>query len=142
MPLVLVIDDDPQMRATMRRMLTSSGHTVIEACDGHEGLAAFRARAPDVVVTDIVMPEQEGFQTIIELRRATRRAKILAVSGSWVAGEIDFLAMAKRLGADLVMQKPFRAAELQKAVNRLATAAATDSSSLHDSVTTGGATAT
>ncbi len=128
MPLVLVIDDDPQMRATVRRMLTSSGHAVIEASDGCEGLAAFQSHAPDVVITDIMMPGKEGLETIIELR-ATGHAKILAISGSWAGGDADFLQMAKKLGADLVLQKPFRAAELQEAVNVL-TAASTESGSL------------
>lgn len=128
MPLVLVIDDDPQMRATVRRMLTSSGHTVVEASDGYEGLAAFQSHAPDVVITDIMMPGKEGLETIIELR-ATGHSKILAISGSWAGGDADFLQMAKKLGADLVMQKPFRAAELQEAVNVL-TAASTESGGL------------
>src|ERR1700674_1146446 len=100
MPLVLVIHDDPQMRVTVRRMLTSAGHTVIEASDGCEGLAAFQSHAPDVVITDIMMPGKEGLESIIELR-ASGRSKILAISGSWAGGDADFLQMAKKLGADL-----------------------------------------
>ncbi|HEX4080675.1 MAG TPA: response regulator [Rhizomicrobium sp.] len=126
MPLVLIIDDDAQMRATMRRILTSAGHRVVEAADGREGLAAFQSHAPDVVVTDLVMPEKEGIETIIELRRANHRTRILAVSGSLVRGDLNFLAMAGELGADLVLEKPFRAAQLQEAVNSLAAAARPD----------------
>ena len=117
MALVLVIDDDALMRATIRRMLTF--HTVIEASDGREGLAAFQSRAPDVVITDILMPEKEGIETIIELRRVNRHVKIIAISGGGSSGTLDFLSSAKKLGADLVMQKPFRAVELLAAVNSL-----------------------
>lgn len=132
MSLVLVIDDDPHMRTAMRRMLTAVGHQVIEASDGCEGLAAFQSHAPDVVVTDLVMPEKEGIETIIELRRATRQTRILAVSGSLVDGGASFLAMAKRLGADLILEKPFRAAQLQEAVNRLAAEAACTTNEMTD----------
>jgi CheY-like chemotaxis protein len=120
MSLVLIIDDDPQMRTVIRRILTSAGHRTIEAGNGREGLDAFRSFAPDIVITDILMPEKEGIETIIELCKAKRRAKILAVSGSFTDGGIDFLAIAGKFGADLVLQKPFRADELQDAVSRLA----------------------
>ena len=120
MALVLVIDDDAQMRATIRRMLASSGHSVIEAGNGREGLAVFQSRAPDIVVTDIIMPDKEGIELIIELRRTNRRTRILAISGGGASGTVDFLSVAKKLGADLVMKKPLRAAELQEAVNGLA----------------------
>jgi two-component system chemotaxis response regulator CheY len=126
MPLVLIIDDDAQMRKTMRRILTSAGHEVIEAADGREGLAAFQTHSPDVVITDLVMPEKEGIETIIELRRVAQYSRILAVSGSLVDGNSSFLAMAKKLGADLVLEKPFRAAQLQQAVDDLAAAARPD----------------
>ena len=126
MPLILIVDDNPQMRATMRRILVSSGYSVIEAGDGREGLELFRSHAPDVVVTDIVMPEKEGIETIIEMSRAASRTKIIAVSGSLAAGGPDFLTMAGRFGADLVLQKPFRAAELQKAVKTLLAPAKTE----------------
>jgi CheY-like chemotaxis protein len=127
MPLILVIDDDPQMRATVRRILASAGHTVVEAANGREGLTAVRSGVPDVVITDIVMPEMEGIETIIELRRLNPGLRILAISGSFSAGGADFLPMAGRLGADRVMQKPFRAAALQEAVHELVAAAAKDS---------------
>jgi CheY-like chemotaxis protein len=126
MSLILVIDDDPLMRKTIRRILTSSGHTIVEAGNGREGLAAFESSAPDIVITDILMPEKEGIETIIELCKAERRAKILAVSGSLAGGGTDFLAMASKFGADLVLQKPFRASELQQAVTTLAAASGTE----------------
>jgi DNA-binding response OmpR family regulator len=117
MALVLVIEDDALMRATIRRMLAS--HTVIEASNGREGLAAFKLRAPDIVITDILMPEKEGIETIIELRAASSLSKIIAISGGGSSGTLDFLTSAKKLGADLVMHKPLRAAELLAAVESL-----------------------
>jgi CheY-like chemotaxis protein len=117
MALVLVIDDDPQMRSTLRRILLSAGHVVSEASNGREGLALFQSRPPDVVITDIIMPEKEGIETIIEMRRGGHGSKILAISGGGHAGKVDFLSVAKKLGADRVLQKPIRAAELIEAVN-------------------------
>lgn len=119
MALVLLIDDDPQLRNTLRRIVASAGHTVLEASDGREGLALFNSQPPDVVITDIIMPEKEGIETIIELRRSSHGSKILAISGGGHAGKIDFLTVAKKLGADLVLQKPIRAAELLNAVASL-----------------------
>ncbi|HEX3430954.1 MAG TPA: response regulator transcription factor [Rhizomicrobium sp.] len=127
MSVVLIIDDEPQMRSMMRRVLAAAGHSVVEAGNGREGLAAFQSYAPDIVITDIIMPEKEGIETIIELCQATHRAKIIAVSGSFTHEGPDFLTMASRFGADVVLQKPFRAAELQHAVERLTAAARTDS---------------
>jgi CheY-like chemotaxis protein len=119
MAQVLLIDDDPKMRTTLRRILESAGHAVLEAGNGREGLSLFQSRAFDVVVTDIIMPEKEGIETIIELRRTARGSRILAISGGGHAGKVDFLAVAKKLGADLVLQKPIRAAELLRAVATL-----------------------
>jgi CheY-like chemotaxis protein len=119
MALVLVIDDDPQMRNTLRRILASAGHKVLEASNGRDGIALFQSHAPDVVVTDIIMPEKEGIETIIEMRRLGCGSKILAVSGGGHAGKVDFLTVAKKLGADLVLQKPIRAADLLHAVGNV-----------------------
>lgn len=124
MALVLLIDDDPQMRSTLSRILASAGHAVVEAGNGREGLAMFHARPPDVVVTDIIMPEKEGIETIIEMRRMSQRSRIVAISGGGHAGKVDFLTVAKKLGADLVLQKPIRAAELLRAVDNLFPSAA------------------
>src|SRR5579872_6774863 len=78
---VLVIDDDPVARVTMRAILEDQGYTVTCAANGKLGLNAFRMRRPDLVVTDIIMPEKEGIETILELRAVWPQGPIIAVSG-------------------------------------------------------------
>jgi CheY-like chemotaxis protein len=114
---ILVIDDEAEVRQTLARML--AGHAVHEAADGGAGLALAAELAPDLVVTDILMPEKEGIETIRELRRAHPRVRILAISGGGQSGTLDFLDMARALGADAALAKPFRRSELLEMVERL-----------------------
>jgi DNA-binding response OmpR family regulator len=116
---ILVIDDDTQMRRMMKRVLVQAGHTVHEAANGRLGIEAFRAHRPAVVVTDILMPEQEGIETIRTIRRGAEGTGIIAVSGGGYSHNMLFLDMARQLGADLALAKPFRAAELLDAVTKL-----------------------
>jgi DNA-binding response OmpR family regulator len=116
MALVLVIDDEPQMRRMIRRILSAAEHDAIEASNGREGLAMFQKYRPDIVVTDILMPEKEGIETILEIRRATAATGIIAISGGGVSDNLMFLDIAKKFGADAVLAKPFRAQELIDAV--------------------------
>jgi YesN/AraC family two-component response regulator len=80
--------------------------------DGLRGMAMFRSEQPDLVITDIIMPEQEGIQTIAAMRKARPDAKIIAISGSGSLGNTDFLKMARSLGAMDIVSKPFDADEL------------------------------
>lgn len=118
---VLVIDDEELVRDTLRRALESAGIEVVVAADGREGLKAYLANPTDVVVTDILMPEKEGIETIIELKREHPDVKIVAISGGDRAGNTDFLEMAGLLGADRIMQKPFRPKELLATIEELFT---------------------
>lgn len=108
---VLVIDDDEALRKVMHRMITSAGHEVIEAANGHDGIQVFRAAPADVVVTDIIMPDKEGIETIMELRKLAPHLRIVAVSGGTPGLNLDVLAMAKTLGANAILPKPFRKEE-------------------------------
>ncbi len=119
---VLVIDDEDLVRDTLRRALESAGIEVTVAADGREGLETYLANPTDVVVTDILMPEKEGIETIIELKRENPEVKIVAISGGDRAGNTDFLEMAVLLGADRVLRKPFRPRELLAAIDDLFTA--------------------
>ena len=120
MALVLVIDDDPLLRTMMRRALEAAGHQVRDAENGDVGMRMIAAYRADVVVTDILMPEKEGIATIRDLRRVGHSAKILAVSGGGDRlGRLDVLGMARSLGADDVLPKPFHPQELVDRVARL-----------------------
>jgi CheY-like chemotaxis protein len=115
---ILVIDDDAAVRETLRLVLESAGHSVTCAEDGERGLEAFETVRPDLVITDILMPEREGIETSLELRRREPGQPIIAISGGGRAGGADFLAMARRMGADAVLPKPFEPDELLDTVAR------------------------
>src|SRR5690348_15772000 len=80
-PTVLVIDDEAVVRQSLETLLETYGFQVALARDGAQGLAAFRRIAPDLVLTDIVMPNQDGIETILTMRRERPAAKIIAMSG-------------------------------------------------------------
>ncbi len=111
---ILVIDDDADMRAMLEQTLNSAGHEVTLAADGREGLEQYRRKPADLVITDIYMPNQEGLETIIELRRHFPEVAIIAMSGRAAAGPM--LSLAQKLGAVEVLHKPFVAEELLAAV--------------------------
>jgi DNA-binding response OmpR family regulator len=116
---ILVIDDEYLVRYTLARILRRNGYEVVTAADGERGMAVFRNVAPDVVITDIFMPEQEGFATIRQLRSERPDAKIIAISGPGQIGNSDVLAIARRLGANDVIRKPVDADELLSRVRQL-----------------------
>ena len=103
---ILLIEDDNDLRATIARLLQSHEHTVLEAPDGEKGLRIYQRNAIDLVITDIFMPEKEGLQTIIELKRAHPALKIIAISGGGRHGKLEYLKHAKYLGADRTIEKP------------------------------------
>jgi DNA-binding response OmpR family regulator len=109
---ILVIDDDHMVRYALSRILQRSGYDVVTASDGKRGMMLVREELPDVVITDIIMPEQEGIETISLLRHQYPRMKIIAISGGGRIRNVDFLEMARSLGADDVISKPFEADEL------------------------------
>jgi DNA-binding response OmpR family regulator len=119
MARILVIDDDDDVRRAIRRHLESDGHEVVEAPHGKAGMKLFRDRPTDLVVTDLFMPEQEGLETIRELRRSFENPKILVVTGAAPGGAFDFRAQATLLGAGAALSKPFTREELLTAVHAL-----------------------
>ena len=98
------------------KILAADGHEVVCAGDGVAGMAAFRKVDPAIVITDILMPEQEGIETIVTMRRERPRVGIIAISGGGSIGDIEVLRMARLLGADDVMPKPFHAKDLRSRV--------------------------
>lgn len=123
MSRILVIEDDNTMRMIVTRMLKSAGHEVDEASNGVEGLGVFKENEPDLIITDIVMPEKEGIETIRDLRHLVPDARIIAISGAVAYGAVanSYLRFAQRLGADEVLAKPFVAADLLRLIDRLLT---------------------
>lgn len=113
---ILVIDDDPHLRAMLRRTLEHAGHVVHEAEDGEEGLAMAQAEPPDLVVTDIFMPRKEGLETIMDLRRTNRGVPVIAMSGGGARGAIEHLETADKMGAACTLTKPFSREEVLAAV--------------------------
>ncbi len=119
MPFILVIDDDDQFRTMLREMLERAEYEVADAPNGKEGIRLYRENPADLVITDIIMPEKEGIETIMELKRDFPDVKIIAISGG---GQIDpekYLYMAGRLGAKRTFAKPVEREELLKAVGEL-----------------------
>lgn len=117
MKKILVIEDNPIVRSTVGRILQSGGYEVISANDGLQGVAAFRKEHPDLVVTDIIMPEQEGIETIRQILAERPNAKIIAISGGGRIGNTDFLQIARKVGAAEVLPKPFDPDDLLQLVS-------------------------
>lgn len=120
MARVLLIDDDRRLREMLCRMLAGEGHAIIEADNGSSGLVRLREQPADLVITDILMPEQEGLETIIVIRRDFPNVKIIAISGGGSQSHMinNYLSYAKTFGANYALAKPFTLWELLEAVRR------------------------
>jgi len=116
---ILVIDDDEQMRTLLRQVMEWAGYQVAEASNGREGMRLQQKVMADLVITDLIMPEQEGLETITELKTRYPRIKIIAISGGGRIGPEAYLPAARELGADRVFSKPFDVKELAEAVKEL-----------------------
>lgn len=119
MARVLIIDDDELVLETMELALAGAGHDVQSARDGAEALKIALAMRPDLVVTDIVMPQREGLETIRALRRDQPEVRIIAVSGGGSSSKGDYLEVARKFGADRVLRKPFTPMALRRIVDDL-----------------------
>jgi DNA-binding response OmpR family regulator len=112
---ILVIDDDLLLLRMILRILAAEGHEVLTASEGSRGMAIYHRENPDLVITDIVMPEREGLETILALRRHDTQVKIIAMSGT----DTEMLDVAWLIGADAVIEKPFRPHELLDRIRAL-----------------------
>jgi CheY-like chemotaxis protein len=119
MARILLIDDDDSVRTVLLLTLAHYGHTVVEASNGKQGLELFRGGNIDLVITDIVMPEKEGFEVLMKIRKKNPALKIIAISGGGLHNAAHYLHTAKLLGAAKVLAKPFSNEELMTAVNEL-----------------------
>ena len=119
MARILVIDDEPYILLMLKKMLERVGHTVDMAVNGEEGLETFQKTPADLIITDIVMPEKEGLETIRELKKQHPMLKIIAISGGGRIDSREYLTSARLFGADLIFQKPFKQKEILEAVKKL-----------------------
>ncbi len=115
---ILVVDDDDAVRSSIKFLLDLEHYSVITAENGRDALSKFHAVKPDLVITDLIMPEQEGIETIIALRKIWPYGAVIAMSGGGRIGSIDILLMAQGLGADFTIVKPFDPNELLGLVKR------------------------
>ena len=119
MKRILVIDDDTQIREMLREILEREGYQVEDAKNGREASAIHRNKPTDLVITDLIMPEQDGIETIMEFIEKYPTIKIIAISGGGRIGSHDYLEMAQALGAAKTFRKPFKRAEIVQAVSEL-----------------------
>ena len=117
MASILIVDDDPDIRSLLRIMLNVRGHDVKESENGSLAVKEVQRQHFDLVITDLIMPDKEGIETIIELRKNHSDIKIIAMSGGGLGRQQDYLAMAQKLGATRTLEKPFGIKELNEAVD-------------------------
>jgi DNA-binding NtrC family response regulator len=120
---ILIIDDDEIVRDILSAMLTTAGHEIRLASDGTQGLQAFTEMTPDLVITDMLMPDKEGVETISDIRKLAAGLPIIAVSGGGHIGNLSFLLIAQKVGASRTFDKPFSPDEMLDAVSELLAAA-------------------
>jgi two-component system nitrogen regulation response regulator NtrX len=116
MPRILVIDDDPDVRGSLGKILTRAGYEVVAAADGRAGIELQHKEPADVIITDIFMPGLDGLQTMRQLRKEGSSVKVIAVSGGDRTGTVDLKEHARLLGAFKVLAKPFEIRDVLAAV--------------------------
>lgn len=116
---ILIIDDDEQIRVLLEQMMHWAGFEVMVAENGKVAMQLQNANPADLVITDLIMPEQEGLETISRLKREYGGIKIIAISGGGRIGPEAYLPAALELGADKVFSKPFDVQEIVDAVREM-----------------------
>jgi CheY-like chemotaxis protein len=119
MSSILVIDDDAAVRQVVGEMLRLAGHDVTIAENGRIAMERLGDQSFDLIITDLIMPEQEGIETIAEIRRRDADVPIVAISGGGRLGPGDYLETARYLGADATLAKPFGRQELIATIDAL-----------------------
>ena len=119
MPPILLVDDDIHICKLIRNMLEQDGYPTVSASNGSEAMQLFKDHRPDLVITDIVMPDKDGLETIMELKKTNHAVKIIAISGGGKVGPKSYLSLAERLGAAATLEKPIDRDQLLATVNAL-----------------------
>jgi CheY-like chemotaxis protein len=121
---ILLVDDDDAIRELLELVLQRKGLQVVKACDGREALSLYKKQEFDLVVTDLIMPDKEGIETILEIRAMKRPIRILAISGGGRVDQSMHLNLARSVGADRVLAKPFLPKDFLDVVEELLAAPA------------------
>lgn len=116
---ILIIDDHDEFRKMLKLTLEQAGYVVVQAANGKEGLASYQKDQIDLVITDIFMPEKDGIETILELKKINPDIKIIAVSGGGIGHKSLFLDTVKDFGVQKTFEKPFDSEELLTAIKDL-----------------------
>jgi CheY-like chemotaxis protein len=126
MARIIVIDDDPALLRVVARALTSAGHSVLRCENGRKAIEFLAQEDADLLITDILMPEMDGLETVRAVRKLRPQLPILAMSGGGSFGPVDYLGIASAFGTTAVLPKPFLPAELLAMVQRLLVTGASD----------------
>jgi CheY-like chemotaxis protein len=119
MPGVLIVEDDKELREMLKLSLLRRNFTVLEAENGKAAITHFKPLITDLVVTDLIMPEEDGLKVVIKLRELKPSIKIIAISGGGKVGPGSYLNLAKALGADAIYSKPFSINDLITKIEQL-----------------------
>lgn len=119
MPGVLLVEDDKELREMLKMSLLRRNFTVLEAENGKDAILHFKPSITDLVVTDLIMPEEDGLKVVIKLRELKPSIRIIAISGGGKVGPGSYLNLAKALGADAIYSKPFSINDLIVKIEQL-----------------------
>jgi CheY-like chemotaxis protein len=117
--VILIIEDDKEFREMLKTALAVKDHIVIEAENGKEALIRFKPGVTDLVITDLIMPDEDGLKVIMKIRQMKHAIKLIAISGGGKAGPGSYLDLAKALGADAIFSKPFSINDLLSKIEDL-----------------------
>ncbi len=119
MACILVVEDDKDLREMLKASLIKRKYMVLEASNGKEALIRFNPAITDLIITDLIMPDEDGLKVIMKIKSIKPSIRIIAISGGGKAGPVNYLNMAKTLGADEIFPKPFSLADLLKKIDEL-----------------------
>lgn len=119
MARILLVDDEPLLRETLKTALQGVGHIVAPASNGDAALKMLAAASFDVIVTDVLMPETDGLEMIMRIRKQSNNVRVIAMSGGGRMRNMDMLEFAKNFGADAVIAKPFLPKQLISLINNV-----------------------
>jgi YesN/AraC family two-component response regulator len=118
---ILIIDDEPSIQKMLKRLLEKNEYDVIQAANGNEGIKKFKEYTPDLIITDLIMPEKEGLETIRELKKINPDVKVIAISGGGLNDPKMYLDLAAKFGAVKIFSKPVDNDRLLSAIKEVIT---------------------